>query len=1050
MHEMNRRTILGTTGALGAGFALGGGYTPAMAAERAGSADTAGAAGTADTAEDRTRAARKAAERLLPAHADQIRFQVTGGPERFRVTGSAGRIRVAGTGPVALLTGLHWYLKYTCDAHISWSGSQLDLPRTLPAPRTPHGQRATVPHRFALNDTHDGYTAPYADWAHWERFLDVLAVHGCNEVLVTAGQEAVYHRLLQDFGYSDSEARAWIPAPTHQPWWLLQNLAEYGGPITPALLARRTELGQRIVARMRELGMRPVVPGYFGTVPADFTRRNPGGRTVAQGTWNGMARPPWLDPRTSVFREVAASFYAHQRRLFGDLDHFKMDLLHEGGDPGDVPVPDAARAVETALQTARPGATWVILGWQENPRPAMLEGLAHKDRMLIVDGLSDLERVTDREKDWAGVPYAFGTIPNFGGRTTIGAKTHMWAERFTAWRDRPGSKLVGTCYMPEATHRDPAAFELFGELAWREEAVDREEWFAGYAKLRYGGDDAEARKATAALRETAYRIGSADGRPHDSVFASRPSLTARSGTYYATHTPAFDLAGFDGVFAGLLGVARKLRGSDAYRHDLTDAGRQALANRSWVLIPQLQAAARGGEVDTFRRLATLWLKLMELSEDMSGADPAFLLGPWLHAARRSGSTKAERAHLVRTAKILVTTWGDRPTADGGHLANYANRDWQGLIREVHLPQWRAFLDDMTDALATGRDPKTFDWYAREEPWTREAKEYPLRPVTDAYRTARRVHEALAKAPYQGSLTVSSQPPAVPPGAVSTVEAVFRNENGLAPTGTVDFVLRGLDGAGGSAEPQDPLSVPSVGPGAEATVRWRVTTPERELTAPLEPLEHTLAVTYGPEGEERVTTERAGLLFLAGELPGGVRTFTNSAAVFGHAAGRWAINGGGADLWKNNAEFGAVYRPGSLADGGSVTVKVERQENSGPWARTGLVVRNDLSDTAATGFLNLAVTPANGVVLSYDTDGNGTLDTYQRITGVQAPVLLRLTRSGGSFTGELSTDEGKNWRTVATVGTAGASARLDAGLFLTATNGGSGARATAEFSAWTTR
>lgn len=82
---------------------------------------------------------------------------------------------------------------------ISWSGSHTALPRRLPAPRTPVERSATVAHRFALNDTHDGYTAPYADWPRWERLLDVLALHGCNEVLVTAGQEAVYHRLLQEW-----------------------------------------------------------------------------------------------------------------------------------------------------------------------------------------------------------------------------------------------------------------------------------------------------------------------------------------------------------------------------------------------------------------------------------------------------------------------------------------------------------------------------------------------------------------------------------------------------------------------------------------------------------------------------------------------------------------------------------------------------------------------------------------------------------------------------------------------------------------------------------
>ncbi|NGO68197.1 alpha-N-acetylglucosaminidase [Streptomyces boncukensis] len=1025
--QLTRRTVLGTAGALGAGAALTSGYTPAMAA------DEKPARGHA----------RAAVRRLLPDHHRQIRLRHIGGPERFKVTGGAGRVTVHGTGPVAQLTGLHWYLKYSCDAHLSWAGSRLDLPATLPAPRAPHGRRATVPHRFALNDTHDGYTGAYADWEHWERFLDVLAAHGCNEVLLTAGMEAVYHRLLRDFGYSDAEARAWIPAPTHQPWWLLQNMSEYGGPLSTELLSKRTALGRRIVRRMRELGLRPVLPGYFGTVPEDFTKRNPGGRTIPQGTWNGLPRPAWLDPRTAVFREVAAAFYAHQRELFGDIGHFKMDLLHEGGDPGDVPVPDAARAVEAALQTARPGATWVILGWQENPRRDLLDALRDKERMLIVDGLSDLERVTDREADWGGVPYAFGTIPNFGGRTTLGAKTHMWTERFTRWRDRDGSKLVGTCYMPEATHRDPAAAELFTELAWREEAVDRERWFADYARLRYGGDDAQARRATAALRATAYRISSADGRPHDSVFAARPSLAARSGTYYATHTPAFDLPGFDAALAGLVGVAERLRGSDAYRYDLADIARQALANRSWLLIGQLETAYEQGEAGRFKQLAALWLKLMRLSEEVAGTHRAFLLGPWLDAARRMATGGRERALLERTARVLVTTWADRSTADGGHLANYANRDWQGLIGDFHLPQWQAYLDDLEDALAEGREPRTWDWYAVEEPWTRETKDYPLRPAGDPHRIAKKVHDTLARAPYQGSLALSAEPATVPPGGTATVEGVFRNENGLRATGTVDFALSGLDGA----EPQDPVRVPSVGAGGRAAVRWRYTAPDSELTAPLDPLPYGLEVRYGPQGEDRVTTARKGTLFRAGPLPSGVRTVTSNGAVFGHLDGRWAIHGGGSDLWKSRAEFGALYRPDALPQGGWIAVRVTAQDATGPWARAGLIARNDLASDTSPGFLNLAVTPRNGVVLSYDTDGNGTVDTYQRITGVQAPVLLRLSRRDGALRGELSTDDGAHWRTVATVRVPGASARLDAGVFMTAANGGGTEQGTAEFAEW---
>ncbi|MFI0709463.1 alpha-N-acetylglucosaminidase [Streptomyces inhibens] len=1047
MSRPSRRALLGTAGAIGAGAALGGAAPAVSAAGR--SAHLPERAAPYDTAP-----ARAALTRLLPRHADQFQLVPLApedGTDRFRVDGRPGRITVAGTTPAVLLTGVNWYLKYTCRAHLSWAGDQLELPARLPAPASPVERATSLPHRFALNDTHDGYTAPYANWLRWERLVDVLALHGVNEVLVTPGAEAVYHRLLTGFGYSDAEARGWLPAPSHQPWWLLQNMSGYGGPTSPQLIAKRAELGRRITDRLRELGMRPVLPGYFGTVPDGFAARNPGAETVPQGTWSGLERPDWLDPRTEVFAEVAAAFYRHQQQLLGPADHFKMDLLHEGGDPGDVPVPDAARAVEKALRTARPGATWIILGWQNNPRRDLLDAVDH-DRMLIVDGLSDLDTVTDRERDWGGVPYAFGSIPNFGGRTTLGAKTHIWAERFTAWRDRPGSKLAGTAYMPEAAERDPAAFELFAELAWRERPVDRAAWFDGYADLRYGARDEHARAAFGALRTSAYEISSKDGRPHDSVFAARPGLTARSGTVYATHTPAFDPAAFDTAFAALLKVRPALRTSDAYRHDLTDAARQALANRSWQLIGQLQDAYRRKDRDTFRALSGLWLRLMRLSEEVTGAHRQFLLGPWLADARAMASGAEEEARLEHSARALITTWADRASADGGSLANYANRDWHGLIGDVHLPQWQAYLDELADALAADRPPKTFDWYAVEEPWTRARKSYPLRPTADAHRTAQRVHDTLAKAPYQGTLTVGAAPSTLPPGGRATVTAALRNVNGLRATGRVDFALTGV-----AADAEGPLSLPSVPPGGTGRARWRVAAPAGPLDAPLRPLPYELTTEYGPKGEPRVRTARHGTLFMAGPLDPELSTVTTNAAVFGQLEDRFAVNGSGADLWRATAEFGALYRAGALTAGGSVTVEVTGQDPTGPWARAGLVVRNRLGAPAqgspdALGFLNLSVTPANGVVLSYDADGDGTLDTYRRITGITAPVLLRLTRGpdragSGTYTGACSTDDGATWREIATVRVPGAAARQDTGLHQSAANSGTGDRGTAEFRRW---
>ncbi|WP_306323501.1 MULTISPECIES: alpha-N-acetylglucosaminidase [unclassified Streptomyces] len=1040
MSAPSRRTVLGTTAAVGLGTALGVGAPAAQAAPPA-------TAASAPTALD-TAAARAALNRQLPHHAEQIRLRLVeadGTEDRFRVTGTTGRITVYGTTPATLLAGVHWYLKYECGALIAWNGSQLDLPERLPAPSKTLERATALPHRFALNDTNDGYTAPFADWSYWEREIDILALHGCNEVMVIAGMEAVYHRVLKDFKYSDEEARAWLPAPSHQAWWLLQNLHSYGGPLSPELLARRAELGRRIADRLRELGMKPVMPGYYGHVPKGFVERNGGdAHVVPQGVWHGFERPDWLDPRTGAFADVAASFYRHQRDLFGEIDAFKMDLLHEGGTAGDVPVPDAARGVEKALQKNRPGATWVILGWEANPLPELIDAI-DKKKMLIVDGVSDrFTSVTDREKDWAGTPYAFGTIPNFGGRTTIGARAHIWQQKFFAWRDKANSALSGTAYLPESTDRDPAAFELWSELAWMDGTLDREAWFASYADFRYGRRDKGARAAWQALHETAYQHKATErSDPHDSLFAARPDLSADRAAYYAPRALAYDPARFDAALTGLLRVAGDLRRSAAYKYDLVDVTRQALAHRSRQLLPQLKAAYADKDRATFTTLSTLWLNLMRLSDDVTGTNSAFLLGPWVQDARNLATNDTERAEFERCAKTLITVWGDRATSDPGNLHEYANREWNGLMADFYVPRWQKWLDELSDALAAGRDPAKVDWFAFEEPWTRERKDYPLRPYGDPYRTAARVRDVLARAPYQGSVKVAAEPPAFPPGGHARVAATFRNVNGLRATGRVDFDLKGIE-----AEPEGATHLDGVPAAGEGTVAWRASAPGTPLDEPLRPLPYTIDVQYGPAGEERVRYVHKGTLFEAGPLDDALwRTYSNNAAIFGQLEDRYAIDGGGADLWKGTTEFGSLYRANAFRDGLSATVRVDTQAVTGPWARAGIMVSNSIGSSTALGFANLSVTPANGVVLSYDSTGDGTLDTYKRITGIKAPVLLRLTRAGDSYTGECSTDDGATWRTVATVPSPRLASAQDVGMFMSATNGGNGARGTVGFSGW---
>ncbi|MGW0535051.1 alpha-N-acetylglucosaminidase [Streptomyces sp. NPDC003032] len=696
-------------------------------------------------------AATAAARRLLPRHWDQITFRTVppkrGAEDSFRVTGRRGHITVEGTSTVAQLTGLRHYLKHTTHSDITWAGSQTDLPDRLPAPTEPLTAQANTPHRFVLNDTNDGYTGAYHDWDYWERELDVLALHGYNEVLVYVGADAVYHRAFQQFGYGDEELRSWIPAPAHQPWWLLQNMSSFPHPVSRQLIDARARLGRRICDRLRELGMTPVLPGYFGTVPPGFEARNPGARTVPQGDWVGFARPDWLDPRTGDFARVAATFYRLQDELFGPSTMYKMDLLHEGGKPGDVPVGEAAKGVEKALRTAHADATWVILGWQHNPPKAITDAV-DKKRMLIVDGLSDrFPHITDREADWGSTPYTFGSIWNFGGHTTMGANTPDWAALYERWRTKKGSTLSGISLMPEAADNNPAAFELFSELAWSDGTLDLASWFAAWSTARYGDADPHAAAAWDVLRRTAYGTTRADkwAEGADGLFGARPDLVATSAASWSPKKMRYEPADFEPALDELLAVRRDLRGSSAYRRDLLDVARQTLSNRSRVLLPRIKEAYGAGDAGRFDRLSREWLELMELLDRLVATDPDHLLGRWVADARAWGADAEERDRLAYDQLSLLTVWGNRSGAEAG-LRDYANREWAGLVGGLYRLRWERYFEELRGALTEGRGPREIDWFALEDGWIRDPGRLATRPTGDTYGVAARVRERLGAVP----------------------------------------------------------------------------------------------------------------------------------------------------------------------------------------------------------------------------------------------------------------------------------------------------------------
>ncbi|WP_245633988.1 alpha-N-acetylglucosaminidase, partial [Amycolatopsis jejuensis] len=435
----------------------------------------------------------------LPAE----RIQVTIDPglgDGFRVSADGGVLQVTASGAGAAVAGYAAFARKTGVAVVSRFGTR-PVDRELPADVVVERQ-AQVESRVAYNLTVPGYTTPFFDWAQWEAELDLLAASGVTAAHVTLGQELAYVDTFTRFGYEENEVLRWLGPPSHQPWLWLNNIENFGKGTTRALVDKRAELARTVLARMRDLDITPILPGFIGTVPPGFGERNPGAHVIPQGLWfmdiAGPRRPDWLDTSTPEYATVAAAYYAAQKAAFGASGLWAADLLHEGGKTGGVDLAEAARGVQRAMLAADPDSTWVMQAWIGNPRREVLEAV-DLSRVFIVDLTGE---TADIEGGFLDAKWALGILPNYGGRTTaygdlaaVAATPQRWAE---------ASRLSGLANMAEGVANNPVLWDLFSDLAWADGEIQLGPWLDEWTTARYGVADEHARRAWQTLIGAAF------------------------------------------------------------------------------------------------------------------------------------------------------------------------------------------------------------------------------------------------------------------------------------------------------------------------------------------------------------------------------------------------------------------------------------------------------------------------------------------------------------------------------------------------------------------
>lgn len=652
-------------------------------------------------------------KRVIPNHTSQFvieNMKSNEGKDVFEIETRNNKIVLRGNTGVAVASALYFYLNEFCHAQITWNGTNLKLPQTLPRPTKKIHQQTPYDYRYYLNYCTFNYSMSWWDWKRWQKEIDWMALHGINMPLAITGEEYTWYLVYKQMKFTDAELKNFFCGPSYFSWFWMGNLDAWGGPLPLSWMKSHYELQKKILQRERELGMKPVLPAFTGHVPPSFKKRFPNAKLKTTNWNNGFADTYILDSEDPMFAEIGKKFLQTQTKLFGTDHLYSADTFNENEPPSNDPkyLSRMSAQVYEGMHQADTAAIWVMQGWlfyndrrfwKEQQTEALLNAVPN-DKMIILDLFTEFEPVWKRTNAFYGKPWIWNMLNNFGGNTNLFGRMEVVAtEPSNALHDAKSGNMKGIGLTMEGIEQNPALYELMMANTWRNEPVDLTVWLQEYVRNRYGVMNEDALKAWDVLRRTVYTVPEdkfiRDGA--ESILQGRPTLDS-SATWASTklnYNPKDLLP----AWVSLINASNDCKNSDGFQFDIVDVTRQVLANYALPLQQKFAAAYRNKDLTSFKKYSQQFIELIDDMDKLLSTREDFLLGKWVTDARKWGTNESEKKIYEMNAKDLITLWGDKNCP----LHEYACKQWSGLLTDFYKQRWEQFFTKAENALKNNKD-----------------------------------------------------------------------------------------------------------------------------------------------------------------------------------------------------------------------------------------------------------------------------------------------------------------------------------------------------------
>lgn len=711
------------------------------------------------------------AERVVPSAADHFEWRVlpAKGGDRWELSAEGDKIVIAGNSAASMAVGLNHYLKYYCLTEVSWyAADPVMLPEVLPTVEKPVSAKARVKERFFLNYCTWGYTMPWWGWNDWERLIDWMALNGVNLPLAITGQESVWYKVWSQLGLTDEEIRGYFTGPAHLPWHRMQNIDHWQGPLPMGWLEGQEELQKKIVARERELGMRPVLPAFAGHVPAALARVMPEAKITKLKHWSDFPDDyacSFLDPMDPAYTKIQKLFLDIQKETYGTDHVYGIDLFNELTPPSWEPeyLARVSRQVYESLRKADRKAVWLQMGWlfyyqRKHWTPERVEAYLTAPpakNQLMLDYFCEFYEVWPTVESFYGTPFIWCYLGNFGGNSPLTGNIKEINRRFENTLANAGPNVSGIGSTLEGFDYNPFVYEYVFEKAWTTEQHNNpEEWVNTMADQRVGFVDENARKAWQILAEGVYNNEDYGKHTHVGNPKHRhPFLvTPPMANYSWNETMATDQRTLVSALEYLLKVESD---RPSHRFDVVNITRELLTNTFAISLARFSTAKQKGDIEAMTKEENRMCEIFADLDRLMATNQTFMLDKWLQDARAFGTTEEEKDYYESNARSLVTAWG----VEGSRLNDYARRCQSGLITSYYGERWELYFHEVKSAVLTGGkytadDHNTFRAISDKFEtrwWTDRIDTFEAKPTGGELEVAREMFAKYRHAPQSGNI-----------------------------------------------------------------------------------------------------------------------------------------------------------------------------------------------------------------------------------------------------------------------------------------------------------